>query len=717
MKKQLTEDVPDNGRIIRNLGMAANYLMSHVLHFYHLVALDYVDVNSTGLIPKGFFCPNYDSNYYARGLDPVVQTGGLGAPAYTVNNAPVANGGIPAAVAGDLTPYLAGQYVRALKFRRMAQQLGALFTGKMPQASSYTPGCVTVKPYDPTDLGSTVVKKVHELLYGGPGFTPSDQTGATSTTLHPFNGVGLMKPLGTKVSLSDPHPESLLGFIGKPADFWAWAADGTGSTGGLGFGFAPEFLPAWAGPGAATAGPLTGLLGSGPWKHGGTYLFDAVAAAHIFPEYFWFGAGYGNHLAWGIFEGGAADGRSILNFADKRLITRGRAHVTPLPNSGGATSGPVPMTLAGATHMDAKEFIKHGMYSEAGSKDRNTYGRHMWAGRTKVDTSVATAYTYAKAPRYLRTAAEGGPDDYVPYEVGPLSRLMSNARGVSGIPVSPAEVLAVNAGTASAYYPGILKDVDVTLNTVLSIPGNTGLGPVVGLGVFPAYGTNLKAHLEFLGVNVNNGAAVVATNPTGLPVFYLPPNAVNVGVIFSPGVGMAGNGGFPTDYYGSATLDRIAARALETHFVGMQMLDWFNKLDPTKPSNKTLSFDWGGGKLHPQPKTNSKGAGLTEAPRGALGHWVKIGKNRNHAKFKAFKGKVSNYQIITPTTWNICPKDHNDVRGPAEEAIMNTPLVADAEPIEVLRVIHSFDFCCACTVHVINAKKEKVFTGTIDALP
>lgn len=134
--KGLTQDVPNDGRIIRNLGMASNYLMSHILHFYHLVALDYVDVNGTGLIPKGFLAPNYDSNYYARGIDPVLQTGGATKPAYSVNalnygtgfykntgggnTAPLGIPGIdwnPSAGAafaplfGDLTAYFAGQYV------------------------------------------------------------------------------------------------------------------------------------------------------------------------------------------------------------------------------------------------------------------------------------------------------------------------------------------------------------------------------------------------------------------------------------------------------------------------------------------------------------------------------------------------------------------------------------------------------------------------------
>jgi hypothetical protein len=307
--------------------MACNYLMSHILHFYHLVALDYVDVNGTGLIPKGFLAPNYDSNYYARGIDPVLQTGGLpnvgiNAPAYTVNNAPVANPGLIPGAAGDLTPYLAGQYVRALKFRRMAQQIGALFTGKMPQASSYTPGCVTTKAYDPAPGGAdaAVVQKMHEIMYGGPAYDPAVD-GASA------NGTG-----GGTYSISSPHKESLLGFIGTPADFWAWGADTTGATGtAYGIGFSPEFLPPWAKLGAPGFGPVPTAMGAGPWKHGGTYMFDVVAAAHCFPEYFWVGSGYGRTLAWGIFEG--AD---VMGFPDQRLITRGRTTLGTLPNNGGS---------------------------------------------------------------------------------------------------------------------------------------------------------------------------------------------------------------------------------------------------------------------------------------------------------------------------------------------------------------------------------------------
>jgi len=677
----MTEAVPPNGRILRNLAMASNYLMSHILHFYHLVALDYVDVNGTGLIPKGFLCPNYDSNYYARGIDPVLQTGGLGAPAYTVNNAPNANPGIPAGALGDLTPYLAGQYVRALKFRRLAHQIGALFAGKMPQASAYTPGCMTTKPYDPTPGGvdAAVVDKFHEIMYGGPGFTATNKQGQTSGATHPFNGIA--------ISVSNPHPESMLGFIGRPSDFWQWAR----------YGFGPAHLPAWAKAGVPGAAPGT----AGCWWNGtahtgptftGTFLFDTVAAAHVFPEYFWFGSGYGRHLAWGIFEGASDPSATIeaadaaLAYPDKRAITRGRTIVPVNPN-GSLT--PYSYTHLAARHLDAREFTPNSRYDDTKG---DTQGRHMWGGKTKAlafGNGKAAAYTYAKTPRY-DSVGNGDPADFVAYEVGPLARMMSNASGLSnpGGPAVTAEVLAVDAGAAGAYYPGILADVDGVLG------GAFGMGAI---GVFPGWGANLTGHLTFL-----------QTAIPGSPVFYLPPNALPATAL---------NNTFANDYMGDATLDRIAARSLETYYVARQMVNWFAAIDPSKKSNKSLFFDWGGGKLHPMPKNSAKGAGLTEAPRGALGHWIKIGKPKKNAKFKKYKGKTSNYQIITPTAWNISPIDHLGNHGPAEKCLLDTPVVSTAEPIEVLRVIHSFDFCCACTVHVFNAKKEKTFEATLETLP
>jgi len=90
-------------------------------------------------------------------------------------------------------------------------------------------------------------------------------------------------------------------------------------------------------------------------------------------------------------------------------------------------------------------------------------------------------------------------------------------------------------------------------------------------------------------------------------------------------------------------------------------------------------------------KENGKGYGLLEAPRGALGHWVKI-KN----------AKIQKYQIITPTAWNASPLDASGFRGPCEEAIVGTEIKDLDNPIEVDHIIRSFDPCLVCTVHTIN---------------
>lgn len=92
---------------------------------------------------------------------------------------------------------------------------------------------------------------------------------------------------------------------------------------------------------------------------------------------------------------------------------------------------------------------------------------------------------------------------------------------------------------------------------------------------------------------------------------------------------------------------------------------------------------------------NGDGYGLVEAPRGALGHWVKIGEE-----------KIENYQIITPTAWNASPRDANGVRGPWEEALIGTEIKDLDNPVELDHIIRSFDPCLVCTVHTINLKKR-----------
>ena len=135
------------------------------------------------------------------------------------------------------------------------------------------------------------------------------------------------------------------------------------------------------------------------------------------------------------------------------------------------------------------------------------------------------------------------------------------------------------------------------------------------------------------------------------------------------------------DYrYGISAIDRIVARALETEKVANAMDGWLNELVP-------------GGSVYTYKATptTGTGVGLTEAPRGALGHWARIGSR-----------KLSTYQIVTPTGWNASPLDDNGLHGAMEQALVGTPVGDLQNPIEVLRVVHSFDPCLSCSVHMVR---------------
>jgi hydrogenase large subunit len=93
-------------------------------------------------------------------------------------------------------------------------------------------------------------------------------------------------------------------------------------------------------------------------------------------------------------------------------------------------------------------------------------------------------------------------------------------------------------------------------------------------------------------------------------------------------------------------------------------------------------------------KDHGKGCGLVQAPRGALGHWLKIKD-----------AKIQKYQIITPTAWNASPRDASDLRGPCEEAIVGTEIKSPDNPVEVDHIIRSFDPCLVCTVHTIDFRQ------------
>ncbi len=145
-----------------------------------------------------------------------------------------------------------------------------------------------------------------------------------------------------------------------------------------------------------------------------------------------------------------------------------------------------------------------------------------------------------------------------------------------------------------------------------------------------------------------------------------------------------------------STLGRTAARGVETLVLAEQLLPWTDELAASIGSGDYRIHD--GSKWDPATwPAEAKGWGHTEAPRGSLGHWVVI-KN----------GQIANYQCVVPSTWNGSPRDAKGQRGPYEAALVDTPIVDPAQPLEILRTVHSFDPCMACAVHLVDAHGDEL---------
>ena len=141
-----------------------------------------------------------------------------------------------------------------------------------------------------------------------------------------------------------------------------------------------------------------------------------------------------------------------------------------------------------------------------------------------------------------------------------------------------------------------------------------------------------------------------------------------------------------------STLGRTAARGLETKLVAGWSTEIYQQLLSNIKNGDTRTFN--NEKWDPSTwPTEAKGVGLTEAPRGALAHWIVI-KDK----------KIDNYQLVVPSTWNASPRDPKGQMSAYESALIGTPVKNPDQPLEILRTIHSFDPCLACAVHVYDEK-------------
>jgi len=131
---------------------------------------------------------------------------------------------------------------------------------------------------------------------------------------------------------------------------------------------------------------------------------------------------------------------------------------------------------------------------------------------------------------------------------------------------------------------------------------------------------------------------------------------------------------------------RHVARAEECAIIARAMGEWLRELRIGERSCVAVKVP-----------SEANGMGITDAPRGALGHWMSLQG-----------GKIARYQAVVPTTWNASPRDDKDVPGPMEQALLGTPVSDPEQPLEVVRVVRSFDPCLACAVHLLDGKGARL---------
>jgi len=151
----------------------------------------------------------------------------------------------------------------------------------------------------------------------------------------------------------------------------------------------------------------------------------------------------------------------------------------------------------------------------------------------------------------------------------------------------------------------------------------------------------------------------------------------------------------------STTIGRTVTRAIEAEICNEYIFDFISDLiENIKYYNEET---WTKYQFEDLTKT-SRGSGIYEVPRGVLAHFVDIKE-----------AKIANYQVIAPTTWNASPRDDKQ-RGPYEESMIGLKLNDPNNPLEVLRVVHSFDPCLACAVHVMDMKGKTIAEYKVNSM-
>ncbi|MDF2819907.1 MAG: nickel-dependent hydrogenase large subunit [Clostridiales bacterium] len=134
---------------------------------------------------------------------------------------------------------------------------------------------------------------------------------------------------------------------------------------------------------------------------------------------------------------------------------------------------------------------------------------------------------------------------------------------------------------------------------------------------------------------------------------------------------------------GNSCMDRIIARVLETNKILNIIENLADRLELLPSSQSAYQI--------PQ---SAYGVALVDTTRGALGHWIQIDNQ-----------VINHYNIITPSVWNLSPKDVDGSPGIVERALIGSTINNIKEPIEIGRIVRAFDPCISCATHLIGKDK------------
>jgi hydrogenase large subunit len=289
-------------------------------------------------------------------------------------------------------------------------------------------------------------------------------------------------------------------------------------------------------------------------------------------------------------------------------------------------------------------------------------------------TEVPTAQHIAKFRSYLDELIPFINNVYLP-DVEALSNIYS-------------DYVAIGRGPGNLLAYGVFE-LDATGSNKLFRMGRVANGSTTVQPVVPSSITEQVTYSWYAAASDNLNPAAGVTDPIypkGKAYSWLKaPRYAGAPYEVGPLARMWVNGDYRR---GISVMDRHRARALETLKIANALRTWVDELRIGQPVFTQNSVP-----------ASATGVGLSEAPRGALGHWLQIANS-----------KIARYQIITPTCWNCSPRDGAGKQGPLEQALVGVPVKDANQPIEVLRVIHSFDPCLDCAVHVMRpAEDVKIF--------